>query len=150
MNQFATSAATDADSTPALPGKLSELSTPCLLLDRDKMRANIKRLADHIGHLEGVLRPHVKTHKSINVTREIMAAGQVQGITVSTLKEAEYFFAEGIDNILYAVGIAPNKLAQVKGLIDRGCDLKIILDSLDMAAVVARAAPSSPKCGMRR
>ena len=33
------------------------------------------------------------------------------GITVSTLGEAEHFFAHGITDILYAVGIAPAKLA---------------------------------------
>jgi D-serine deaminase-like pyridoxal phosphate-dependent protein len=35
-----------------------------------------------------------------------------RGITVSTLKEAEQFFAAGIDDILYAVGIVPAKLPQ--------------------------------------
>ena len=112
---------------------ISELSTPCLLVDRDKMRRNIKRLSDHIGGLGGTIRPHVKTHKSIDVTREVIAGGNVGGITVSTLKEAAYFYDAGITDIFYAVGIAPNKFAAAADLIKRGCDLKITLDSVDMA-----------------
>ncbi len=123
--------------TVSVTEKLSDLTTPCFLIDRKKMQANIRRLADHIGALGGVIRPHVKTHKSIEVTRDMMAAGHMQGITVSTLQEAEYFFAAGFTDILYAVGMAPNKLSQVKDLIDRGCDLKVILDNLDMADYLA-------------
>ena len=44
------------------------------------------------------------------------ATGGRGGITVSTLKEAEQFFAAGITDILYAVCIAPAKLAQALAL----------------------------------
>ena len=44
-----------------------------------------------------------------------IAAG-ARGITVSTLKEAEHFFAAGIADILYAVGMVPGKLAQALAL----------------------------------
>ena len=57
---------------------------------------------------------------------------------VSTLKEAEQFFAHGITNILYAVGITPNKLDHVADLRRRGADITIILDSLESARIVAR------------
>ena len=113
------------------------LTTPALLLDRDRLRANARRLADRMGQLGGVLRPHVKTHKCIEVARDIAAAGHTQGITVSTLREAEYFFAAGFDDIFYAVGIAPNKFDHVASLIDRGCNLTITLDTPDMARLLA-------------
>ena len=58
-------------------------------------------------------------------------------ITVSTLKEAEQFFAHGVTDILYAVGIAPGKLAHVADLRARGCDLSVILDSVEAAAGVS-------------
>ncbi|MEM0953076.1 MAG: alanine racemase [Pseudomonadota bacterium] len=119
---------------------ISELSTPCLLLDRAKMRRNIQRLSDHIGGLGGTIRPHVKTHKSINVAREVIAGGNVSGITVSTLKEAEYFFENSIADIFYAVGIAPNKFRTAAQLIKAGCDLKITLDSVEMAEQLAAFA----------
>ena len=59
------------------------------------------------------LRPHIKTAKSIDVAR-LATAGQPGGITVSTLAEAEYFAAHGVADILYAVGITPHKLEQVR------------------------------------
>ena len=116
---------------------LSTLTTPALLLDRDKLRANAARLSTHIGGLGGLIRPHVKTHKSINVTRDIIAAGHVRGITVSTLKEAEYFFDHGLRDVFYAVGISPNKFPQARDLISKGLDLKVTLDTPEMARMLA-------------
>jgi len=124
--------------TVEVPADLGSLTTPCLLLDREKLRANIRRLSAHIGSLGGVIRPHVKTNKSIDVTLEIIAAGNARGITVSTLKEAEYFFEQGIVDIFYAVGIAPNKFNQAAQLIRRGCDLKLTLDTEEMAQLLSR------------
>ena len=117
-----------------------ELVTPCLLLDRATMRRNIRRMSEHIGGLGGVLRPHVKTNKSMDVLNEIIAGGNTRGITVSTLSEAEYFLGHGITDITYAVGIAPNKFGPAADLMDRGADLKLILDSVEMAAQLARYA----------
>ena len=82
------------------------------------------------------LRPHVKTSKSLDVVRRAATPG-ADGITVSTLKEAEQFFAAGYRDILYAVGIAPNKLDHVAALRAKGCDLTVILDSVEASRAVA-------------
>ncbi|MFN2327353.1 MAG: alanine racemase [Chromatocurvus sp.] len=119
---------------------LSDLTTPCLLLDLQRMHRNIDRLAAHMASLNGTLRPHVKTNKCIQVTEAIIAGGHVNGITVSTLAEAEYFFEHGYSDILYAVGIVPAKLPAVADLTRRGCDLKIVLDSVEIARAVAADA----------
>lgn len=119
---------------------LCELETPALLLDRARLERNLARMIARIAGLGTTLRPHVKTAKSVDVVRCAVApAGHANsgGITVSTLKEAEQFFAAGYRDILYAVGIAPNKLDHVAALRARGCDLKIILDSVDAARAVA-------------
>ena len=56
------------------------------------------------------LRPHLKTAKSVEVARA-MVEGWPGAVTVSTLKEADQFFAAGFRDILYAVGIvASSKL----------------------------------------
>src|SRR3546814_6635231 len=54
--------------------------------------------------------------------------------------EAEYFAAAGVRGILYAVGIAPGKLGRVKALRDAGCELAIVLDSVEQARAVVDAA----------
>ena len=114
---------------------ITEISTPAALLDVTRMQRNISTMQQRMNALGVKLRPHVKTSKCVDVVKQQIAAG-ASGITVSTLKEAEQFFAAGIADILYAVGMVPSKLAQAKSLRDKGCDLKIIVDSLDAADAV--------------
>lgn len=115
---------------------LSALNTPCALVDTAQMQRNIDRMQARMDELGVRFRPHVKTSKSLPVTQAQLAAG-ARGITVSTLKEAEQFFDAGIDDIVYAVCIAPAKLRQVLALRQRGCDLKIITDSVAAAREIA-------------
>ena len=114
------------------------LTTPALLLDEARMMRNIARLATHAERLGVTLRPHVKTAKSVEVARRL-TGGTPGPITVSTLAEAEVFHNAGHRDILYAVGIAPQKLARVRALRGRGCDLVVILDSAAQARAVAQA-----------
>ncbi len=118
--------------------KLSDLDTPCLVLDRTRLRRNIEAMNDRMEVHGVAFRPHVKTAKCLEVVRMIRA-GKTGPITVSTLLEAEYFCADGFDDILYAVSIVPAKLPRVKKLLDSGCDLKLILDNADIALQVAAA-----------
>ena len=117
-------------------GSLQQLETPCLVLERGKLERNLARMRDHLAKLKVGLRPHVKTAKCFEVA-QLALAGQPGGITVSTLKEAEQFFARGIIDILYAVGITPNKLDHVAALRRKGADITIILDNAESARIVA-------------
>ncbi len=112
-----------------------QLSTPAALLDLTRLRRNIETMQSRMTALGVKLRPHVKTSKCREVVLRQIAAG-ASGITVSTLKEAEQFFAAGISDILYAVGMAAVKLPQVRALRDQGCDLKIIVDSVEAAQAI--------------
>ncbi|QIY68130.1 alanine racemase [Streptomyces sp. RLB1-33] len=129
------------DQTGAAPsaGTLDEPGTPFLALDPGKAEANIARLRGHLDTLGAELRPHVKTAKSVDVAR-MLFNGRPGPITVSTLAEAEAFAEAGFTDILYAVGIAPDKLGRVIALRERGVDLVVLLDSLEQAVYVARAA----------
>lgn len=118
---------------------LQELETPALVLDEAKLDCNIARARDRIHSLGSALRPHVKTAKSIDVVRRALV-GEPGGITVSTLKEAEYFFAHGIRDIVYAVGIAPVKLAHVLSLIARGASIAVITDNVAAVQAARQAA----------
>ncbi|HYW14814.1 MAG TPA: alanine racemase [Allosphingosinicella sp.] len=119
--------------------QLTNLETPALVVDRSRLVRNIERMRVRLAGLGVPLRPHVKTAKSIEIVR-LAVEGQPGGITVSTLREAEYFLESGFTDILYAVGIAPSKLAHVASLQGRGGDMTIILDSPEMAQAVAREA----------
>jgi len=116
--------------------RISDLSTPAALVDTRRMQRNIERMQGRMDALGVRFRPHVKTTKCLPVVRAQIAAG-ARGITVSTLKEAEQFFAAGVTDILYAVGVVPGKLPQALALRRRGCDLKLITDNLAAAHAIA-------------
>jgi len=119
--------------------KLTDLITPVALIDVARMTQNINRMQAQTNRLGVAFRPHVKTSKCVEVTHAQVQAG-AKGITVSTLKEAEQFFDAGIRDILYAVGIAGNKLPQAAALQEKGCDLKILTDSVASAQAIANFA----------
>lgn len=117
-------------------GTLQGLETPALVLDEARMQRNIERMRSRLQRLGVTFRPHVKTNKSIDVTRRLQPDG-AGPITVSTLLEADYFADHGYTDILYAVCIAPNKLAHVARLQERGVRLSLILDSMETARLLA-------------
>jgi len=121
------------------PMNLSQLETPCLVLDEARLERNVARMRAQLDKLGVRLRPHVKTAKSIDVARRVLRSPD-EAITVSTLKEAEYFFGHGVRDILYAVGVTPNKLEHVTQLRSRGAQLAVILDNVEAARAVAAHA----------
>ncbi|MFL9935503.1 DSD1 family PLP-dependent enzyme [Paraburkholderia sp. RL18-103-BIB-C] len=115
---------------------LEELETPAALIDQSRMVRNIERMQQHLTRLGVKFRPHVKTSKCVQVWKAQADAG-ASGITVSTLQEAEQFFAAGERDILYAVSIIPSKLERALALRRKGCDLKLIVDNVESATAVA-------------
>lgn len=116
--------------------RVTGLPTPCLLVERDKLQANIDRMNTRASDLGVSLRPHVKTHKSV----EIAALIGAPAITVSTLQEAGYFVEAGYTDILYAVSIVPDRMGQVLALNARGANVQVLLDMPQIAREVAQAA----------
>lgn len=115
---------------------LSDLDTPALILDKSRLETNVNRLNDKLGTDSLILRPHLKTCKSVEVAKIVMKH-QNNPITVSTLAEAEYFLSAGYKDILYAVSIAPQKLRQIKALQEQGANITLLLDTVDAAVAVA-------------
>jgi len=117
--------------------KIYGLVTPALLLDRAKLDRNVKRLADRARELGVVLRPHMKTAKSIDVARRVFPA-EPGPITVSTIAEAEYFASHGYRDITYAVGLSPVSALRAAELCrSTGVDLKLLLDTVGQADALA-------------
>jgi D-serine deaminase-like pyridoxal phosphate-dependent protein len=118
---------------------LDTLDTPALLLDADRLERNCRFMRERL-HAHGVLlRPHVKTGKCVEVARVALDAPSGP-ITVSTVREAEYFFDHGFRDILYAVGIAPGKVARLAHLVKRGARVSAIVDSEEGARALLKAS----------
>lgn len=117
---------------------LGALATPALLLDKDRLRRNLDRLSSRMAARGVVLRPHMKTAKSIDVAQCAYPSGPGP-ITVSTLAEAEYFAQHGFRDITYAVGLAPHTAARAMRLRKAGVDLKVLLDSSEQAIILGAA-----------
>ncbi|RAM65192.1 alanine racemase [Herbaspirillum rubrisubalbicans] len=124
---------------------LASLPTPAALIDITRMEHNIARMQQRMDALGVRFRPHVKTTKCREVVQAQLQAG-ARGITVSTLKEAQQFFAEGITDIVYAVGMAPTKLGQALALRRQGCALKIVADSVACAEAIVRFGQEHDEC----
>lgn len=121
---------------------LSTVPTPALVLDRDIAARNMARMQGHLASVAGdvLFRPHLKTAKSIAVAN-MLFDGARHPITVSTLKEADLFGAAGFTDILYAVGLSPQKIAAVTALRSQGINLTVVTDNVDAAAAISAAAP---------
>ena len=115
---------------------LDHLETPCLLVDLPRVERNIHRLRRRASELKVDLRPHLKTVKSVDMARMVLE-GTPAKATVSTLSEAEAFAEAGVQDILYAVGISPQKLDRVLTIRKKGSDVSILLDSVAQAQAVA-------------
>jgi len=118
---------------------LKTVGTPCLILDQDRMDRNVARLRARLDRLGVGLRPHLKTTKSVNAARRVMTtlAGPA---TVSTLKEAEQFARAGVTDLIYAVGISPDKFDRVLAIRATAVDLAVTLDTVEQARAVAEAS----------
>src|ERR1700761_325262 len=125
-----------AASQASIGRSLTGLETPCLVLETRRLARNVSRLKTHLAPFAVRFRPHLKTAKSADVAR-LVTDGPTGPLTVSTLREAEYFLAHGFTDLLYAVAIAPNKLEHVFDLRRRGARLSIVLDNIEMAGLVA-------------
>src|SRR5258708_15943184 len=111
---------------------IDDLPTPALILDRAILRRNLKRMSDRLSTAGVVLRPHLKTAKSVQVGR-MAVEGHDGRITVSTLAEARYFAEGGFTDILYGVGIVPSKLAPVTELRRQGTNLRVVTHNPSVA-----------------
>ena len=116
---------------------LATLDTPALVLDRGRMDANIRRMRERAAALGVTLRPHLKTCKSVDVARRMVEPGDP--VTVSTLREAEYFAAAGFTDIFYAVAIAPAKLGRVAALQQGGARMLLAVDAFEAAREIGLA-----------
>jgi D-serine deaminase-like pyridoxal phosphate-dependent protein len=119
--------------------ELESLKTPCLLLDVERVRRNAERMSERVRASGARLRPHVKTHKCVEVAR-LQTAEDGGAITVSTLHEARAFSRHGFKDILYAVPVEPGKFDEAIEL-KRECErFSLITDDVEIPELLNERA----------
>jgi len=118
---------------------MNALKTPSLLLDKARVRQNAERMSEIASRNNVRLRPHIKTHKCIEVAK-IQTAGHDGAVTVSTLEEARAFAANGFTDITYAVPIEAGKFADSIELLRSGTKLNLLTDNAATVDQLNKAA----------
>ena len=120
---------------------LNSIETPCVLVDHARLLENIawgQRTAD--AH-RVKLRPHIKTHKSLQIARLQIEAGAV-GVTASKADEALVFLRGGIKSVTVAYPqVAPEKVERLLAAAEEnGAEVRFLVDSPEGVGPLARAA----------
>lgn len=116
---------------------LHQLSTPAAVIDLERLEANTHEMAARAHRLGVRLRPHVKTHKTWEAL-SYQIRDHFGGITVSTLAEAEFYGARGVQDITYAVPITPHKVSRALALSREIKQLNVLVDHPDAMSALSR------------
>jgi D-serine deaminase-like pyridoxal phosphate-dependent protein len=113
-----------------------DVETPALLLHQAVMERNLEQMAARAKRLGVALRPHIKTHKCFELGRRQAAHG-AQGITVSTLFEADAFARGGFSDLMWAFPLDRTHLPHVQRIVEHGATLRVVVDDLDTARALS-------------
>jgi D-serine deaminase-like pyridoxal phosphate-dependent protein len=111
---------------------LEGLETPCVLVDYDRLQANMRMMQEKANNKLVSLRPHIKTHKCIEIARMQIKEGAV-GITAAKTDEALVFINSGVKSVTIAYPtLNPAKLDRLfKAAITKGTELRMVVDSIE-------------------
>ena len=119
---------------------IGAVATPSLVIDGSRVRANIERLAAYATSHGLAVRPHAKTHKSVDISRGQLAAG-ASGLTVAKVGEAETLlpaFESGTADVLVAYPTVDAARTQRLAALARTATVRLAIDTV--AAIEAAGA----------
>lgn len=128
---------------------IDDVDTPAVLVDRPRLEKNISSYAE-AATLAGVgLRPHVKTHKTVEIARRQLAAGSI-GITVAKLSEAEVYLDAGIADIFVAYPVVgDHKWRRAAALNERGTVVIGVESAIGIQGLALAAKSRGVNIGVR-
>ena len=119
---------------------LSSLETPCIVIDVDQVKANVRNMQKAVNEAGCRLRPHIKTHKMSYFAKMQTEAGAT-GITCAKISEAEVMASGGLNDIFIAYPMVGS--FRIKRAIELSRKLKRLIlgvDSLSGAEALSAAA----------
>jgi D-serine deaminase-like pyridoxal phosphate-dependent protein len=114
-------------------------ATPYTVVDLARLEANIVRMSTLVRGRGTSLRPHAKTHKTVEIARRQLDAGAV-GLTVATVHEATTFAAAGVDDIFIAFPVWPDaaRASALRSLHDT-ITVRVGIDGVEAATALGAA-----------
>lgn len=122
---------------------IHQLTTPALLVDLEVLERNLVFMQDRADDLKVALRPHIKTHKCIEIAKRQRELG-ARGISVSTFYEAEQFALAGFDDITWAFPIPLVYASKALGLCERAT-IRVTIDGLEACEYLQRMCAEEEK-----
>ncbi|MGA9856823.1 MAG: alanine racemase [Solirubrobacteraceae bacterium] len=111
--------------------RLDAVSTPALVIDRERLGRNVSEMAQRVRDAEVALWPHAKTHKCAEIAALQFQHG-ADGLTVATVPEAEYFVAAGVTDILFAYPpVGATRLQRLAALANTA-RIRVVLDDVSV------------------
>lgn len=102
---------------PPIP--LERIETPAIVIEADRLERNLERWQRYCDETGLANRPHVKTHKSVEIARRQVELG-ARGITCQKLGEAEVMVEGGLDDVLIPYNlVGEGKLERLSSLLGR-------------------------------
>jgi len=119
---------------------MSILETPCIVADLQIIKRNITQMQELCKRYACALRPHIKTHKSVEIAKMQIEAGAV-GITCAKVSEAEVMADGGLTDIFIAYPlIGKSKIERAIILAKKLRRLILTVDSLIGAEALSQYA----------
>jgi D-serine deaminase-like pyridoxal phosphate-dependent protein len=125
---------------PSLTVSNNMIERPVLLLDEDRCKRNIQRIAEKAALSSTALRPHFKTHQCHEIGRWFREYG-VNGITVSSPEMAAYFAQDGWNDITIAFPFYPSMILKIKDLSET-CTLRLFVNRTEDLDLINRTLPN--------
>ncbi len=122
-------------------GSREALNTPVLVIDLDPLDRNIAAMADFAGRRGLKLRPHAKSHKSVDISRRQLAAGAI-GVCCAKIGEAEVMANAGVSQGLHITSpvVSAPAIARLMALNARTDGLMCVVDNPANVAALGAAA----------
>lgn len=114
------------------------LDTPSLIVDLDRVEANLRRGAEIAAAAGVALRPHTKTHKSPYFAQRQLAHGAA-GITVAKVSEAEVMADAALTDIFIANTLFGREKAERVAALAARVRLAVGVDHLEQARLLSAA-----------
>lgn len=119
--------------------QLETIKTPSLIVDFERMKQNAERIAKRAKKLNVILRPHVKTHRCLEIAK-IQTEKTFGGIMVSTLSEAHFFSKNGFSDIIYGVPVERGKFAEAFEIAKNTEKFAVLTDDAETVGLLNEAA----------